>query len=171
MSSAILDEATTNSASGAGTGTMQLVSFRVAEEDYGIEITKVREIILMGPITRIPQTPDYVEGVINLRSTVIPIIDLRMRFGLPSQKTTDETRILVVNVDDKTIGVIVDSVDEVLRISRDQISPPPPTVASLGRDYLTGLVKLEDRLLILLDIDMFLSQEEQAVVEAAITTS
>jgi purine-binding chemotaxis protein CheW len=149
-----------------GTGTMQLVSFRLAQEEYGIEITKVQEIILMGEITRVPQTPDYIKGLINLRSSVIPIVDLRLRFGLAQEEATDETRIMVVNVAGKTIGIIVDAVSEVLRISHDQIAPPPPTVAGLGREYLTGLVKLEHRLLILLDIDKILGQEETAAVDA-----
>ena len=144
-------------------GSMQLVSFRLLQEEYGIEITKVQEIILMGEITRIPQTSDYIKGLINLRSTVIPVVDLRLRFGLPPQAATDETRIMVVNMAGKTVGIIVDAVSEVLRISRDQISPPPPTVAGLGRDYLHGLVNLENRLLILLDIDKILSEEESAV--------
>jgi purine-binding chemotaxis protein CheW len=149
-----------------GTGTMQLVSFRLAQEEYGIEITKVQEIILMGEITRVPQTPDYIKGLINLRSTVIPIVDLRLRFGLSQEELTDETRIMVVNVAGKTIGIIVDAVSEVLRIAHEQIAPPPPTVAGLGREYLTGLVKLESRLLILLDIDKILGHDEAAAVEA-----
>ncbi len=152
--------------SGEGTGTMQLVSFRLAQEEYGIEITKVQEIILMGEITRVPQTPDYIKGLINLRSTVIPIVDLRLRFGLSQEDPTDETRIMVVNVAGKTIGIIVDAVSEVLRISHDQIAPPPPTVAGLGQEYLTGLVKLESRLLILLDIDRILGREEANAVES-----
>lgn len=140
--------------------TMQLVSFRLAQEEYGIEITKVQEIILMGEITRVPQTPPYIKGLINLRSTVIPIVDLRLRFGLPPQDPTDDTRIMVVNVGGKTIGIIVDAVSEVLRVSHEQIAPPPATVSGLGRDYLTGLVKLENRLLILLNIDRLFSEEE-----------
>jgi len=148
-----------------GSGTLQLVSFRLASEEYGIEITKVREIILMGEITRVPQTPEYIKGLINLRSTVIPIVDLRLRFALPQEKVSDETRIMVVNVAGKTIGIIVDAVNEVLRVSQEQIAPPPPTVAGLRREYLTGLVKLDKRLLILLDIDKILGEDATEAVE------
>lgn len=149
------------------TGTMQLVSFRLDQEEYGIEITKVQEIILMGEITRVPHTPPYIKGLINLRSTVIPIVDLRLRFELPQEELTDETRIMVVNVKGKIIGIIVDAVSEVLRVAHDQIAPPPPTVAGLGKEYLTGLARLENRLLILLDIDRILGDDGDAVAEAA----
>ena len=148
------------------TGSMQLVSFRLAQEEYGIEITQVQEIILMGEITRVPQTPPFIKGLINLRSTVIPIVDLRLRFGLTEQDATDETRIMVVNVQGKTLGIIVDAVSEVLRVSNDQIAPPPPTVAGLGKEYLTGLVRLERRLLILLEIDRILGAEDHTAVDA-----
>ena len=151
-----------------GAGSMQLVSFRLAEEEYGIEITKIREIILMGEITRVPQTPHYVKGLINLRSTVIPVIDLRARFGLSEEELTDESRIMVLHVGTKTIGIVVDAVSEVLRVTPDQMAPPPPTVAGLGREYLTGLVKLEDRLLILLDIDKLLSQEDESLTASMV---
>ena len=166
MSTANLEAAVNENKRAEGTGTMQLVSFRLDQEEYGIEITKVQEIILMGEITRVPQTPDYIKGLINLRSSVIPIVDLRLRFALAREEATDETRIMVVNVAGKTIGIIVDAVSEVLRISHDQIAPPPPTVAGLGREYLTGLVKLEHRLLILLDIDKILGQEETTALDA-----
>jgi purine-binding chemotaxis protein CheW len=152
--------------SGEGIGSIQLVSFRLAQEEYGIEITKVQEIILMGEITRVPQTPEYIKGLINLRNTVIPIVDLRLRFGLEQEPVGDETRIMVVNVQGKTIGIIVDAVSEVLRISGDQVAAPPPTVAGLGQEYLTGLVKLEKRLLILLDIDKILTEQEAAETAA-----
>ncbi len=150
-----------------GTGTLQLVSFRLGEEEYGIEITKVQEIILLGEITRVPQTPEYIEGLINLRSMVIPIVDLRLRFGMESGSATDDTRIMVVNVDGKTIGIIVDAVSEVLRISEEQIAAPPPTVAGLGQEYLTGLVRLENRLLILLELDKILGQDDAVALTAA----
>src|SRR5271157_601766 len=134
-------------------GTLQLVSFQLDKELYGIEITRVREIILITEITRIPQTPHYVKGLINLRSTVIPVIDLRSLFGLQEGEMADESRIMVLQSKGKTIGIVVDAVSEVLRVKSDQIAPPPPTVAGLGREYLTGLVKLDKQLLILLDID------------------
>ena len=160
-------ETTRNSTAGLSevTGSMQLVSFKLGDEEFGVEITKVREIILLGPITRVPQTPDYVKGLINLRSTVIPVIDLRSRFGLPETPLTDESRIMVINVCGKTSGIIVDSVSEVLRITGEQIAPPPRTVAGLGRDYLIGLAKLETRLLILLDMDKIL---DESVLESAV---
>ncbi len=166
MSIANIDLSVKEEQHSEGTGSMQIVSFRLAQEEYGIEITQVREIILMGEITHVPQTADYIKGLINLRSVVIPIVDLRLRFGLKQKDTTDETRIMVVNVSGKTIGIIIDAVSEVLRIAQDQISPPPATVAGLGREYLTGLVKLENRLLILLDINKILGGEEAIQIEA-----
>ncbi len=149
--------------SSEATGSMQLVSFSLADETYGIEITKIGEIILMGEITQVPQTPRHVKGLINLRSTVIPVVDLRTRFGMPEGELTDESRIMVLHVGTKTVGIVVDAVSEVLRISHEQIAPPPPTVAGLGREYLTGLVKLEERLLILLDIDKRLGQDAEVL--------
>jgi len=167
VSTMVQDPPAQESRQGEASGSMQLVSFRLAQEEYGIEITKIQEIILMGEITRVPQTPHYIKGLINLRSTVIPIVDLRLRFGMSEEEVTDETRIMVVNVVGKTIGIIVDAVSEVLRVNEEQIAPPPPTVAGLGQEYLTGLVKFDSRLLIMLDIDQILGEEGNAAVEAA----
>jgi len=140
------------------TGTIQLVSFQLARELYGIEITRVREIILITEITKVPQTPHYVKGLINLRSTVIPVIDLRSLFGLPETELNDESRIMVLQAARKTIGIVVDAVREVLRVKEEQVAPPPPTILALGKEYLTGLVKLDKELLILLDIDRILGE-------------
>lgn len=120
----------------------------------------------MCEITGVPQAPHYVKGLINLRSAVIPVIDLRTKFGLSDGQQTDESRIMVMQVGTKTVGITVDAVDEVLRISNDQISPPPPTVASLGNEYLNGLAKLDDQLLILLNVDKLLDEEDEALSAA-----
>jgi purine-binding chemotaxis protein CheW len=166
MATASMESRSMESTISEGHGTMQLVSFKLAKELYGIEITKVREIILIAEITRIPETPHFLKGLINLRSTVIPVIDLRARFGLPEGDLTDESRIMVLQACGKTIGIVVDAVSEVLRVKHDQIAPPPPTVAGLGRDYLSGLVNLDDRLLILLDIDKIFGEEEMLTLNS-----
>jgi purine-binding chemotaxis protein CheW len=141
---------------------IQLVGFRLDSEDYAIAITKIQEIILMKPITRIPQVPDFIEGLINLRGSVIPIINLRKRFGLPAREVDDETRTIVVNVHDKTVGCIVDAVTQVMRINRDQVQPPPLSVLAVAHQYISGLARLEDRLLIILDIDQLFDEQSLA---------
>jgi purine-binding chemotaxis protein CheW len=146
---------------------MQLVSFKLGEETYGIEITKIREIILVGEITQIPETPHFIKGLINLRNTVIPVIDLRARFGLATCAQTEESRIMVLNVGNRTIGIVVDAVSEVLRVSGEQICEAPPTVASLGNEYMTGLVRLREQLLILLDVDKLFGEERLAAMDEA----
>ncbi|MCP4758392.1 MAG: purine-binding chemotaxis protein CheW [Fuerstiella sp.] len=151
-------------------GIMQLVSFQLGKEEYGVEISLVREIILVGEITQVPQTSPHVKGLINLRGKVIPVVDLNLRFGLPAGEPTGETRIVLIDTGGKTIGVIVDAVNKVRRISRDQIAPAPPTVAGLGREYLIGLATLDDRLLILLDIEKALCEEVQQEAEATLTS-
>jgi purine-binding chemotaxis protein CheW len=150
-------------------GSMQLVSFKLSSETYGIEITKIREIILVGEITRVPETPHYIKGLINLRSSVIPVIDLRARFSLAENELTQDSRIMVLNVGRRTIGIVVDSVNEVLRVAQDQISPAPPTVASLGNQYMTGLVRLEGQLLILLDVDRLFGEAATTAMDQAVT--
>ncbi len=142
---------------------IQLVGFRLDNEDYAIAITRIQEIILMKPITRLPQVPDFIEGLINLRGSVIPIVNLRKRFGLPAREVDDETRIIVVNVHDRTVGCVVDAVTQVMRINRDQIQPPPLSVMAVAHQYLSGLARLDDRLLIILDIDRLFDEPSLAV--------
>ncbi len=143
---------------------LQLVTFSIGEEEFGVEILKVREIIRMLEITRVPRAPEFVEGVINLRGSVIPILDLRKRFGLVSKDNDKDTRIVVINIHNMTVGFIVDSVSQVLRIPANTVEPPPPVVAGLDSEYIEGVGKLEDRLLILLDLDRLLSSEERNVL-------
>ena len=145
----------------------QIVSFRLANEEYGVDIMRVQEIILMGQITRMPEVPEYICGLINLRGHVLPIIDLRRRFALPVGENDEHTRIIVVNVNRQTIGIVVDAVNEVLRINPDQAEPPPSSVAGIDHDYIRALIKFKDKLLILLNIENVLSHEEQTKITEA----
>ncbi len=132
--------------------TSQVVSFRLGDEEYGVDIMTVQEIILVGCITQVPEVPEHVLGVINLRGNVIPILNLRRRFGLPERSANEATRIVVMNLHGRTVGVVVDGVSEVLRLTPEEISPPPASLAGVGKDYVLGLARRKDRLLILLDM-------------------
>jgi len=141
----------------------QLVSFKIENEEFGVNIEEVQEIIRLPEITRVPQAPFFVEGVINLRGNVLPVIDLRKRFDLEATKKTNATRIVVTNVEGKTTGIIVDSVSEVLRLPKDSIEPPPPIIAGIEAKYLRGIGKLNEgkRLLILLNLKEILTVREE----------
>lgn len=139
---------------------LQLVTFSIGEEEFGVDILKVQEIIRTMEITKVPRAQDFVEGVINLRGKVIPIIDLRRRFGLDSKEHDKHTRIIVIEINNMIVGFVVDSVSEVLRIPASTVEPPPPVVAGLESEYISGVGKLHDRLLILLDLDKLLSNED-----------
>jgi len=144
----------------SGQKLLQLVTFTLGTEEYGVDIMRVQEIIRMQDITRVPQMPAFIEGVLNLRGNVIPVVDLRKRFALPTAEQTAQTRIVVVNVGDRTTGVVVDAVSEVLRLAEDQIEPPPAVVAGIGHEYLRGVGKVGGRLIILLDLDRILTVTE-----------
>ena len=140
---------------------LQLVTFSIGEEEFGVDILSVQEIIRMMDITKVPRAPEFVEGVINLRGKVIPIIDLRRRFGLSTRDHDKHTRIIVIEINNMIVGFVVDSVSEVLRIPASTVEPPPPVVSGLESEYISGVGKLEDRLLILLDLNKLLSGEER----------
>lgn len=135
---------------------LQLVSFNIENEEYGIDILRVEEIIRIISITKIPNAPDFIEGVINLRGKVIPVIDLRTRLKRTKKSHDNNTRVIVVEVSGMTVGFIVDSVKEVLRIPKNITEPPPTLVSGLDSEYITAIGKLEDRLIILLDLDKVL---------------
>lgn len=138
---------------------VQLVVFKLGNEDYGLPIHKVQEINRMVPITRLPNTPDFMEGIINLRGRVIPVVNLRKRFGLPAKSDEDATRIIIVDIDGQTVGVVVDAVNEVIQMPGASIEPPPPTFI-LDARFIEGIGKLENSLIILLDIDQVLTSQE-----------
>jgi purine-binding chemotaxis protein CheW len=143
---------------------LQLVSFNIGSEEFGVEILKVQEINRMVEITKVPQAPHYVEGVINLRGKVIPIIDLRKRFNLDVKEYDKNTRIVVVDINGSIMGMIVDAVSEVLRLPSSTIEPPPEIVTGLNAEYIKGVAKLEDRLLIFLDLSRVIDAAEMAAL-------
>jgi purine-binding chemotaxis protein CheW len=146
----------------------QLVVFELGAEFYGVEISRVHEIIRLQSVTRVPRAPAFVEGVINLRGKVIPVVDLRRRFGLPSAEHTRASRIVVLEIGDQVVGVIVDGVSEVLRVNTATVEPPSPVVAGIDSEYLQGIAKLPDRLVILLDLDRVLAREERRALDVAV---
>lgn len=139
----------------------QLVTFKIENEEYGIEILKVQEIIRMVEITKVPNANNYIEGIINLRGNVIPIINLRKRLNINTKDQTNQTRIIVINLEKSVVGFIVDSVSEVLRISNDIIENAPESINTEQAQYIKGVGKLEDRLLILLDLEKLFNNKKE----------
>jgi purine-binding chemotaxis protein CheW len=147
---------------------LQLVTFNLGSEEYAVDILKVQEINRMKEITRVPNAPDYVEGVINLRGKVIPVVNLRKKFFLPDRESDTQSRIMIMDIQVITMGLIVDAVSEVLRVPAEIVEPAPPMASSIGTEFIRGIAKLEDRLIILLDMDRLLGKpEEAALIESA----
>jgi purine-binding chemotaxis protein CheW len=145
--------------------TMQVVSFALGSEEYGVDISQVQEINRMVTITHVPRAPHFMEGVINLRGQLIPIIDLRTRFGMPRTEHTKNTRIVVTEIGTKRVGMVVDSVSEVLRIPVEQIEDAPDMISGIETEYIRGVGKLGDRLIILLDLGRVISGAEKRDLE------
>jgi len=146
--------------SGDAAEEMQLVSFKLSNEEYGVDIMQVQEIIRLSTITHVPRAPRFVEGVIDLRGEVLPIIDLRRRFGLPPAERTAAARIVVAHICDTNVGLIVDAVSEVLRLPRKAFVAAPAVVAGVDSRFLKGIGRLGNRLIILLDLDSVLTADE-----------
>jgi len=139
---------------------IKVIVFRLVDEEYGVEVSQVRSIEKMQNITRVPRTPEFVKGVINLRGVVTPIIDLKTRFNLGEETYTDSTRIIIVAVEDMEVGLIVDAANDVIDIPVNSIVQPPAVVGGIQKAYLRGVAKLEERLLVMLNLDKVLSPEE-----------
>lgn len=137
-------------------GEEQLVTFSLGTEEFGVDIMKVQEIIRIPSITRVPKAPEYIEGVINLRGIVIPVVNLRIRFGMPQAEESELSRIVVLQVDGKVFGVRVDGVTEVLRLESESIEPPPPVALGMDAAFIRGVGKIGERLLILLNIEQIM---------------
>jgi purine-binding chemotaxis protein CheW len=146
----------------------QLISFTVGAEEYGLELLRVKEVIRMRQITWLPKAPSCVKGIINLRGDVIPIVDLRERFGLAAQEQTAITRMIVVEVEGRMVGMVVDSASQVVRIPADQFDPPPTAMGALSRDFITAVGKMDEKLIIMIDVDRVLSTEEMSQIEGSL---
>jgi len=139
----------------------QLVVFELENEKYGVDIASVEGIIKMQEITRLPHAPEFIEGITNLRGTIVPVVDLRTRFGLPRKEATRDTRIVIANMDSSKVGIIVDAVTQVIRVPEDKIEPPPQMSVTINSAFIKNIAKLESELVILLDLGKVLSTEER----------
>ena len=161
------EQCETETAVATGKGGKYL-TLALADEEYGLEILKVREIINMMEITSVPCTPRHVKGVINLRGKVIPVVDLRLKVGMPEAERTGRTCIIVVDIGEVEMGIIVDRVSEVLDIADEDIEDAPSFGAQVNTDYIVGMGKFDDRVTILLDISKLLTQTDMSILEAAV---
>jgi len=143
----------------------QFLVFSLGEEEYAIDILKVQEILGYENVTRIANAPDFIKGVTNLRGIIVPIVDLRIKFNLDKVEYDGQTVVIVVNVFDRIVGIVVDSVSDVMTLTPDQIKPAPELGVTMSSDFLSGLGSLENRMLVLVDIDKLLTSKEMALVE------
>ena len=144
---------------------LQAVVFMLNKAYYGVPILQVKEIVKMTEITEIPNTPDFVQGIVNLRGKIIPIIDMRKRFGLPEEEVNENWKILILKSDDVLFGVMVDQISEVEKVPATLIEKPPKIVAGVNGKFINAIAKMENRLLILLDIGKILSDEEKEILQ------
>ncbi|GGC97105.1 chemotaxis protein CheW [Pontibacillus salipaludis] len=145
---------------------LKVIVFQLNNEEYGVPVSRVGSIERMQPITRVPRTASFVKGVMNLRGVVTPIIDLRERFDIGGATYDDRTRIIIVHLEDMEVGLVVDAANDVIDIPGGTIEPPPEVVGTLDADYISGVAKLERRLLILLDLEEVLSDQEMKQLQS-----
>ena len=146
----------------------EYLTFRLGGEEYGMDILKVQEIRGYDSVTRIANAPEFIKGVINLRGTIVPIVDMRIKFKVGEASYNQFTVVIVLNVGNRVVGMVVDSVSDVVALTPEQIRPAPEFHASMNTEYLTGLGALEGRMLILIDIEQLMSSDEMALVETRI---
>ncbi|MGJ7564738.1 chemotaxis protein CheW [Variovorax sp. GB1R11] len=144
---------------------LEVVTFKLGEEEYGIDIQKVQELRGYDAVTRIANAPDYIKGVVNLRGIIVPIIDMRIKFKLGDPTYDQFTVVIVLNIGGRVVGMVVDSVSDVITLTGEQIKPAPEMGSVLDADYLIGLGTLDERMLILVDIDRLMSSDEMGLVE------
>lgn len=151
--------------SAAGVSRLEVVTFKLGDEEYGIDIQKVQELRGYDAVTRIANAPEYIKGVVNLRGIIVPIIDMRIKFKLGEPTYDQFTVVIVLNIGGRVVGMVVDSVSDVITLTGEQIKPAPEMGSVLDADYLIGLGTLDERMLILVDIDRLMSSQEMGLVE------
>ncbi len=139
---------------------VQLVVFNLCNEEYGVDIMQVKEIVNYMVPVKVPNAPEFIEGIINLRSEIIPIINLKKRFNIEGQEIEENKRIIVMNINEKKVGFVVDDASEVISIDNESIEPAPDIVTGVDRKYITGIGKSGERILIILELDKLFSEEE-----------
>ena len=144
----------------------EFLTFALGSEEYGVDILKVKEIRGYDAVTRLPDAPDYIKGVINLRGTIVPVVDMRLKFRLERAEYTALTVMIVLNVADRVVGMVVDSVSDVVQLSAEQVRAVPEIGATIDRQFLTGIGTLDERMLILLDIERLMASTEMGLVIA-----
>jgi purine-binding chemotaxis protein CheW len=153
--------------SDSGSAGQEFLSFTLGQEEYGIDILKVQEIRGYEAVTRIANAPEFIKGVVNLRGIIVPILDMRIKFNLGTPTYDDLTVVIILNIAGRVMGIVVDGVSDVIMLSQDQIKPPPEMGTTFNTDYLTGLGTLEERMLILIDIDKLMSSDEMGLIDSA----
>ena len=160
-----MQQAASGSSAATGMSRLEVVTFKLGEEEYGIDIQKVQELRGYDAVTRIANAPEYIKGVVNLRGIIVPIIDMRIKFKLGEPTYDQFTVVIVLNIGGRVVGMVVDSVSDVITLTGEQIKPAPEMGSVLDADYLIGLGTLDERMLILVDIDRLMSSEEMGLVE------
>ncbi|ORX23923.1 chemotaxis protein CheW [Thermoanaerobacterium sp. PSU-2] len=143
----------------------QIVIFKLNDEEFCVDIMDVLEIIRMQSITKVPDVPSFVEGIINLRGIVIPIIDLKKRLNMKLTEYDDDTRIIIIKINEKSVGFIVDSVTEVLHVEPESIKEAPDIIAGIGKEYIESVVSYDERLIINLNLEKILTEKEKKEIE------
>jgi len=147
-------------------GVLEALAFKLGNEEYGIKILKVQEIRGYESVTRIASAPEHVKGVVNLRGTIVPIVDMRIKFKLGTPTYNQFTVVIILNIQDRVVGMVVDSVSDVISLTAEQIKAAPDMGGALNTDYLLGLGTVDERMIILVDIDRLMSSEEMGVIDS-----
>jgi len=150
-------------------GVLEALAFKLGNEEYGIKILKVQEIRGYESVTRIASAPEHVKGVVNLRGTIVPIVDMRIKFNLGTPTYDQFTVVIILNIRDRVVGMVVDSVSDVITLTAEQIKPAPDMGGALNTDYLIGLGTVDERMIILVDIDRLMSSEEMGVIDTIVS--